>query len=244
MTPERSEIQWGLTRIPFVIKRSEKRSTVALTIEERGKLLVTAPSAVPIETLNAIVRRKATWVAQRMRAASDLPAPLPAREFVSGETVLYLGRQLRLAVIAQAEARAPRLWRGWYEVPIPPGLREDERGREVRRRLAGALEERAQHILPRRLDEICTRLGLDRPVMLLREPQKRWGSCDAGGTLRINWRIIQAPPALIDYVLVHELVHREHRQHGPAFWAALGRHLPDYERRREALRQLGEKLVW
>ena len=75
-------------------------------------------------------------------------------------------------------------------------------------------------------------------------PRARWGSCDPSGTLRFSWRIIQAPPALVDYVVVHELVHLHHRGHTPRFWAALGRVIPDYEPLRALLRDLGPALVW
>jgi predicted metal-dependent hydrolase len=76
------------------------------------------------------------------------------------------------------------------------------------------------------------------------DPRLRWGSCDARGVLRINWRIVQAPAALIDYVLVHELVHLEHRAHGRAFWEAVAAWMPDFEERRRRLRELGPGLVW
>jgi hypothetical protein len=75
----------------------------------------------------------------------------------------------------------------------------------------------------------------------LRCASSRRGS-EASG--RINWRIVQAPVSLIDYVLAHEAVHLEHPSHGRAFWAALGRIMPDYEARRAALRAMGESLVW
>ncbi len=241
---ERSEIQFGLTRIPFLIRRSEKRGTVALTIENNGGLVVTAPIETSIDRLNDVVRHKAPWVVQRIRLVRELPAPPSEREFVTGETVLYLGRQLRLKVIETAEEQDPRIWAGWYEVPIARGLSADERRLEVRRRLAGALRGRADRYLPGRLAEVCREARVEQPNMIVREQHKRWGSCDASGTLRINWRIIQAPMRLIEYVLAHELVHLEHLEHGPEFWAKLGRRMPDYEDRRRRLRALGPALEW
>jgi hypothetical protein len=88
------------------------------------------------------------------------------------------------------------------------------------------------------------RLHVQPREVLIRDPQRRWGSCDASGALRFNWRIIQAPPALVDYVVVHELVHLLHRHHTPGFWAALGRIIPDYETLRTRLRIFGPALVW
>jgi predicted metal-dependent hydrolase len=70
------------------------------------------------------------------------------------------------------------------------------------------------------------------------------GSCDAKRVLRINWRIIQAPIPLIEYVLVHELTHMEHPNHDRQFWSVVGRVMPDYEDRRARLREMGSRLEW
>jgi predicted metal-dependent hydrolase len=240
---ERSEIQFGLTRIPFLIRRSSRRETVALTIDS-GKLVVTAPAGTTIDKLNAVVRHKGPWVVERIKRVREAAAPpVSAREFVTGETVLYLGRQYRLRVVDGD--RGPRIKAGWYEVPVPSELSEHERQREVRRRLLGSIKQHADLYLPDRLTEVCRRLRVaGKPSMIVREQRKRWGSCDVSGTLRINWRIVQAPIALIDYVLVHELAHIEHRGHDRAFWAAVEQWLPDYEDRRRRLRELGPLLEW
>lgn len=239
---ERSEIQFGLTRIPFVIRRSTKRGTVALTIDD-GKLVVTSPAETTIDKLNAVVRNKGPWVIQRIRGASQLPARPSEREFITGETVLYLGRQYRLKVV-ECDDDHPRIKAGWYAVPVAPGLHGQQQRREVRRVLSSSLKEHADLYLPDRLAELCRRLRIGKPSIIVREQRKRWGSCDAIGTLRINWRIVQAPIPLIEYVLVHELAHIEHRGHGRAFWDAVGRWLPDYEERRRRLRDLGPSLEW
>ncbi len=243
MVAERSEIQFGLTRIPFLIRRSSRRETVALTIDS-GKLVVTAPAYTTIDKLNAVVRHKGPWVVERIKRVCEAAAPpVSEREFVTGETVLYLGRQYRLRVVEGD--RGPRIKSGWYEVPVPSDLSAHDRPREVRRRLLGSIKQHADLYLPDRLIEVCRRLRVtNRPSIIVREQRKRWGSCDVSGTIRINWRIVQAPTALIDYVLVHELAHIEHRGHDRAFWAAVEQWLPDYEDRRRRLRELGPLLEW
>jgi predicted metal-dependent hydrolase len=241
---ERSEIQWGMTPIPYVIRRSGREKTVALTIEGRGKLVVTAPEGVSIDRLNGIVRHKAPWVVRRIRRASDLPPPPSEREFVSGETVRYLGGQYRLKVIETLDEEHTRMWAGQYEVPVPPGLNGEARRVEVRRRLAGSLKEHADLYIPGRLAEVCRVLRIEKPSIMVREQAKRWGSCASNAVLRINWRIIQAHIPLIEYVLVHELAHLRNRAHDRAFWESVGQWLPDYDQRRARLRELGPSLVW
>jgi predicted metal-dependent hydrolase len=238
---ERSEIQFGLTRIPYRIRRSERRATIALTIDA-GRLLVTAPADTTIDRLNALVRNKAAWVVQHTGKPLELAPYASNREFVTGETVLYLGRQYRLR-LTDGDSE-PRIRAGWYQVPVPSGLNIGEQRDQVRRRLVKSLKERAHLYLPDRLANVCRRLRVDRPSVIVREQRKRWGSCDAAGTLRINWRIVQAPVRLVDYVLVHELAHRTHRAHDRSFWGAIELWMPDYEDRRTRLRLLGPSLVW
>jgi predicted metal-dependent hydrolase len=88
------------------------------------------------------------------------------------------------------------------------------------------------------------KLGVSVDGVRIASPPKRWGSCDAKGVLRFNWRIVQAPARLVDYVVAHEVVHRIHDHHGPDFWATLGRLMPDCDERRLQLRDLGPRLVW
>jgi hypothetical protein len=88
------------------------------------------------------------------------------------------------------------------------------------------------------------KLGTVPPAVLIRDQRRRWASCDPMGKLRFNWRIIQAPMRLVEYVVAHELVHLTHRQHTAEFWAVLGKVIPDYEARREALRGIGASLQW
>jgi predicted metal-dependent hydrolase len=87
-------------------------------------------------------------------------------------------------------------------------------------------------------------IGLEPASVLIREQQKRWGSADAQGNVRFNWRVIQAPTRLVDYVVAHELIHLRHPNHPAEFWADLGRVMSDYEERREALRCLGPSMLW
>ena len=114
----------------------------------------------------------------------------------------------------------------------------------MRERLVAWYRERAALRVPERAATWSHRLELNAAPVLIREPKKRWGSADATGNIRFNWRIIQTPTRLIDYVVAHELVHLAHPDHTRDFWATLGRAMPDYEARREALRRLGRQVVW
>lgn len=98
--------------------------------------------------------------------------------------------------------------------------------------------------MPERVDAWCAKVGVAMPPILVASQRKRWGSCDSRGTIRLNWRVVQAPMRLVDYVVVHELAHLRHRGHGRDYWQAVGRVMPDYERRRKELREIGGRLTW
>jgi predicted metal-dependent hydrolase len=133
---------------------------------------------------------------------------------------------------------------GWLHLPIPPSLHEEDRAAFVRAALLDWYEPRAANRLKARVKLWAGKLHVKEPKLLLVEPRKRWGSASASGTVRLNWRIIQAPLSLVDYVVVHELVHLEHANHTSEFWAAIGRVMPDYEDRKTRLRHLGPQLEW
>lgn len=243
MFPERSEVTWGTTSLAYEIRRSARRSTVSIAIEPALGLVVTAPEATPVARLDSVVRAKAPWIVPRLKRQSERPPARPAREFVSGESVLYLGRQLRLRLLPEQDPRPLALRGGWLELPLPRGLPPEHRGAYARAALIDWLKRHAAEHLPAWAAPWARKLGVACRRLLVTDQAKRWGSCSRG-VVRINWRIVQAPRALVDYVLAHELVHLIHDHHGREFWAELGRVMPDYEARRARLGELGPALLW
>ena len=235
---EQSRIQFGRTAIPYTIRRGKREKTVAVAVDPVEGVLVRAPSGTKISKLDEIVYRKAKWIIDRRRRHEDLPPPPSPREFVSGETFLYLGRQYRLKLDRSGTNGGVRLLRGRLHVPA------HHDAAEIRAHLVEWYRAHAEWHLPRRVAEWSPRLGLLPTSVLVRDQRKRWGSADAKGNVRFNWRVIQAPMRLVDYVVAHELVHLRHRDHTRDFWAQVGSAMSDYEERREALRRLGSQMTW
>lgn len=235
--PESSRVQFGEIAIEYLIRRSGRKVTVSIAVDPAEGVVVTAPHAATRQRLDQLVLRKATWILMSLRRWQGLEPGLLAREFVSGETFRYLGRQYRLKVETGHPEVSVSLRGGFLQVHVP--LAKQARGS-----LVGWYRARAGQYLPRRISHWVPRLRLKNPQLIVTEPAKRWGSATLDGLIRINWRIIQAPVSLVDYVVLHELVHLRHEDHGPQFWAMLGRAMPDYEERKERLRALGPGLVW
>ncbi|MCX4241342.1 M48 family metallopeptidase [Paraliomyxa miuraensis] len=241
---ETSRVQWGRTRIDYAIRRSTRRKTVAVAVDPVQGVLLTAPQGVAVGRLDEVVRDKARWIVERLRTVGQVETPVPPRQLVSGESYLYLGRAYRLRVRETGCDGAAKLVRGWLEVPVRRGLAEAERRDVVLGAIGDWYRTHARARLPERVDQWAARLGVEPADVLVRDQRKRWASCDDSGVLRFNWRVIQAPMRLVDYVVAHELVHLRYREHTAAFWARLGMVMPDYEARKEALRRLGPRLHW
>ncbi len=113
-------VRWGTTRIPYVVRRSARRTTVSIAVAQAGDVILAAPYKATIGRLDELVLAKAKWIVERVRRKSERPAP-GMREYLSGETFLYLGRQHRLRV-EREQAGQVGLIRGWLVVPVPSAL--------------------------------------------------------------------------------------------------------------------------
>lgn len=235
---ETAEAVFGCTRIPYRIARGKRRVSVAVVVDPVEGVILRAPPELEPDRLDALVRRKGAWIVRQLRSFEDLlPAPAK-REFVSGESFWYLGRQLRLRVeLAEGSEPVVKVEGGRLHACVPTQ-------EAVRAALKAWYRRRAAAYLPARVRHWAARLAVPAPPLLIREPAKRWGSCDSAGNVRINWRVMQVAPRLIDYVVAHELVHREHRNHDAKFWARLGTVMPDADARRATLRRAGVRVGW
>ena len=187
---ETSAITWGETRVAYAIRRSARRKkTVAVTVDPTGSVLLVAPEHLTTRRLDAIVSRKAGWIVRRIRRAESHGPPLSPREFVSGESVRYLGRHYRLKVHPHETGDA-KLRGGWLYVPAPAGPRQTA---EVCDAIVAWFRHHAAERLPERVAAWRPKAGVAMPRVVIANQQKRWGSCDQRGTIRLNWRIIQAP---------------------------------------------------
>ena len=238
---ERDSVRFGDTTIEFDVRRSERRQkTVQLTVDGGG-VQVAAPAATPDSELRAIVRKRAAWILSHSSSTILEAAP---KRFVSGETLPYLGRNVRM-IVEEADVRWPEVrfdhWR--FRIAVPRRLEGDERYERIRRTIVRWYRGRAGARLPAGVERWWSRLGRgEEPRVLIRDQRQRWASCAPDGTLRFNWRAMMLEPALIEYVVVHELAHLTVKSHSPEFWGLVSSALPDAQERRRRLREVGRTL--
>ena len=238
---ERGSVRFGNTTIEYEVRRSERRKkTVQITVDDGG-VQVAAPITTSEDELRAIVRRRAPWILSHPSGEMLEAAP---KRFVSGGTLPYLGRNARMIVVS-TDVRLPEVsfdhWR--FRVAVPQTLNSGERYESIRRAVVGWYRDRAAKRLPDVVEHWWPRLGRgEKSLILVRDQRQRWGSCAPDGTLRFNWRAMMLKPALIEYVVVHELAHLTHRNHSADFWALLSTAMPDAQQRRQLLREAGRTI--
>ncbi len=220
--------------VSYLLKRSPRRATVGLKVDGKG-LTVSAPLCAPQSFLDQVLAERAAWLLAKLREWRERqPVPLAWRE---GEILFYLGGQVRLVPWHGASRRAVTLDGDDLRVAVPPGGGAEE----IRRRVQQWYRKEAAKVLRQRLDHYAGRMGLALPKLALSGARTRWGSCNARGDIRLNWRLVQAPISQIDYVVVHELAHIRELNHSPRFWSIVEEFLPHYEAAHRALKRDGER---
>ena len=236
-----NSVRFGSTTIDYEVRRSARRKrTVQITVDGGG-VQVAAPMTTADSELRAMVRKRVPWILNH--ASGEMLEAAPKR-FVSGETLPYLGRNVRM-IVDTADVRSPKVrfdhWR--FRVTVPKTLSGGERYEPIRRAVVGWYRDRAAERLPNVVERWWPRLGRgDVPQILVRDQRQRWGSCSPDGTLRFNWRAMMLHPALIEYVVVHELAHLTHRNHSAYLWGLVSKDMPDAQQRRQRLREAGHTL--
>ena len=241
MTLEQGHVPFGRSVIDYRIERSDRRRTVTIAVDPNAGVLLKAPAQATVRRLDDVVKAKAPWILQRLGEFRELgPGPTP-KEFVVGEGYSYLGRSYRLKIERSSAEGTPSasLHGAFLTVALPRGSTAAQRPALARRAVVAWYRRQAERRLPERVEVYASRAGLRPPRILVREQEKRWGSCSSNGELRFNWRVMMAPLSLIDYVVAHEVCHLVVRDHSKRFWKLLETVLPDHEERRARLRVEG-----
>ncbi len=229
-TANRHALLQGVT-VSYRFERSRRKS-IGFTVGPEG-LVVRAPGWVPLREVDAAVQEKAAWILgklQQMRERARQPLA-PALAWVHGADLPYLGRTVRLCVVAHgAFSDLPE---GVESLPLslPPGASATQ----VREAAEAWFKKKARALFEERLRHFGPQLGVQHQRLSLSGARTRWGSARTDGHIRLNWRLIHLPLAQIDYVVVHELAHLRVMDHSPRFWDTVGEVMPDWRERRRLL---------
>lgn len=228
-------VQFGAAAISFRLNHARRKS-LAISVLPDLSVVVTAPVGSDIELIKRKVKKRAAWILKQQDSFKAYLPTQPPRQYVRGETHLYLGKQYRLKIF-EAEAESVKLRGGYIHIGVKDKSNKD--------RVAGLFDRwllsHARAQFERRLTVCWERLRKQEivlPELRLRKMQKRWGTCTQGGTIYLNPNLVKASSSCIDYVIIHELCHLKHAHHGKPFYDLLRRVLPDWEQRKARLEKI------
>ncbi|GHB49121.1 M48 family metallopeptidase [Mongoliitalea lutea] len=218
--------------IEYQVKYSN-RKTLNISVERDKSIVVRAPHYLTADKIDKIVQSKRQWIKEKLNHAQKYPLVTESKEFVSGETLMYLGKNYQLLVIDEEfdgiefeqrfkiskanQHKANELFKKWY--------------------LKQALI---------KIEPLATKyaksLGVQYNQFKTSEMKYRWGSCTPANNIIFNWRIIKAPMYVLEYLVAHELVHLIENNHTPRFWNILSIQVPNYEKAKNWLKKNGQLL--
>jgi predicted metal-dependent hydrolase len=213
------------------IRESARRKTLQLTVERDSSLLLTCPLGVATDVQVAFIRSKQPWVYKKLAEKALMNKQIRHKSFAQGEGFLYLGRHHRLNIVDSQNE--PLKWvNGRFHL-------RSEALPEARKHLVRWYSERGKKWLWQRVQDFAERLEITPVGISVQDLGYRWGSCGKGGRLYFHWKTILLPARIVEYVVVHELVHLHEPNHSAEFWLRLERAMPDYEERKQWLAEHG-----
>ncbi len=210
-----------------------RRRSLSITVSPVKGITVRAPFRTPVNSIEKYVREKSAWIEKHIQRFSGLKR-ISRLQFTDGETHLFLGREMKLKVLP-AERPFVRLTDNYIEAGVFNPL--DEKGIKII--LERWYREKAYDIISDRLKEILEinrKHGFDPAGFTIRSLKSRWGSCNSKGKITFNTQLVKLNKIYIDYVIIHELCHLKHHNHGKDFYKLLEEIVPDYKSIRKNLR--------
>ncbi len=212
-----------------------RRKTLALIIHPNGRVVVRAPLRTSQKIIDAFVFSKRDWIDKTRLKQLEKGKRYPVREFTQEELFWYLGKQYPLRLVGK---QRPAL-------QFKFGFFLDQASvSQAKKRFEDWYRDQARLYFTERVNYFASLHQFEFKKIKITSARTRWGSCSGRGTISFTWRLIMAPPEIIDYVVIHELVHTVHHNHSRDFWDAVGKLMPDYVVRRKWLKQNGRNYFW
>lgn len=220
--------------IPYKLERRSRR-TVGLKIDQTG-LIVHAPNRISQSQLEQMLMSKIDWIQSKLKTQQE--NILPVFEWKDGARLLFLGNDMALSVAPDTANRAVEYTPGLLKL----ALSNPENTAQIAKKVVQWYRKQALTDFSRRLEILSAKLGVPTPTLFLSNARSRWGSCNSKQEIRLNWRLLQAPPHIINYVVAHELAHLKEMNHSAKFWAMVEKIYPDYKTAEKELKVWSAKL--
>jgi len=213
-----------------LILSKKRKKTISLHVKEDGRILVYAPFGTPKSEIEKFVLRKQSWVSEKLSEKERSIKPVE-KKFLPGEEFLYLGEFYPLEIENSLHQGPP------LKLSFGKFILSQNCIKKARDFFIQWYKKEAKEKLSERIYHYSNRLQLFPGGIKITSAKSRWGSCSRDNNLCFSWRIIMAPLNVLDYVLIHELVHIKEKNHSKRFWSSLGSIVPDYKKHRHWLRR-------
>lgn len=215
----------------YTIHRSARRKrSVAINVEADGSIHVLAPMRTSQKWIESFVAERTKWISIR-RAEIKLQHDATDTALTDGSMVSFLGQQHRLYLNQEIKNDQT------IPLTVHTPLDSPDHNHEVELALRLWYKKQARTYFPERAEIWSQKMDLQPTRITVTSPNRQWGSCSHDNIIRLNWRLIVMPPKVIDYVIIHEIAHIKHKNHGKWFWGLVAKHEPDHKQLRATLRQ-------
>jgi len=216
----------------YLLIRKPRRRTLSITISADNRIIVKARSNTCQTVINDFILKKTNWIQKTLNFNKYVKKPYIAKVVSEGEEFLYLGEKYFLDIkIAKAKnilIAGDKLLVEVTEVFI-------NNKNYLKKMITSWYKEQASNLFLKRLRLYEELVGFRAMKLLVRNFKRTWGNCSRQGIISLNWRLIMAPLEIIDYVIIHELLHIKHHNHSKVFWRHIEELMPDYKQKRRWL---------
>ena len=228
--------------LQYTLKRSS-RKTISIAIEKNGCVKVASPYGVSEYYLNRLLQQKARWILKKLEDVQTKWIETRKKKvFEDGQYFYYLGKQYELKIISDNQIKKPDVTITGENIVIEIPYDPDEA------KIGDVLKlwyiNQFKLLVRQKIEYYSKIIGVHPQKIAVREQKTRWGSCSTKGNINLNWKLIMAPPEIVDYVIVHELCHMRAMNHSKEFWKLVESYCPGYKKCRTWLKASGDNLSW
>ncbi len=224
--------------VHYTLKRSRIARNIRFEIKQGEGLSIVLPRGYPVEQLPRIMEEKRNWILSRLSRFEENSASRSYKEKTDGNIIPFMGRSLKLS-LAAADMESNVIALVGDSLSVTFNFRKEN----IDNLIKGWYRTQAENYIGERVPELSALCGVSCKKVTIRSQRTRWGSCSQKGNLSLNWKLIIAPPEVIDYVILHELLHIKEMNHSKRFWKLVDKYCPAWRDHRKWLRKASIRLA-